>query len=302
MRKKVKLGLALGGGGARGLSHIGVLAAFEDAGLPVDVISGTSMGAIIGAMYAVEPDAKKVRERFLAYLESEPFKDAGFDFMREKDDAGGEGIFYRFSHFARRGLFYTMSLARRSFVLDDTAAANFAFLVPEARFEDLKIPLVVSALDLISGTEYLFKSGDISPAVAASCSIPGILPPVEFEEKILVDGGWVNAIPIVPARELGADIVIGVDVNRELGSFDQAANALDIVFRSDLITRFTLANERLKTADLVLEPENSISHWADFSQAEEAIRAGRDAAEEKITEIRKLLRRKKRRRFFGMGS
>ena len=285
MSRPRKIGLALGGGGARGLAHIGVLEVLERNGIAVDVVTGTSMGAIVGALYAVHGNTQAVREVFERYLESDAFQQAKFDFMRDRDLESGEGIFYRFSHLARRGLFYALALTRKSFVLPETAALNFNFLIPEVDIAELRVPFGALALDLVTGNEILLSEGPLRRAISASCAIPGIISPLEENGQVLVDGGWSDAVPVRAARQLGADVVIAVEVNPDVPPFEETGNGLDIVFRSDTITRFILSRERLTAADVVLIPRNGIQHWADFSQMEQAIASGRRAAEEKIEQI-----------------
>lgn len=285
MSRRPKIGLALGGGGARGLAHIGVLEALERHGIAVDVITGTSMGAIVGALYALHGRTDAVREVFDRYLASDAFQQAKFDFMRDKDLEPGEGVFYRFSHLARRGLFYTLALTRKSFVLPETARRNFDFLIPDVAIDELKIPFGALTLDLVKGEEVLLDAGSLRRAVTASCAIPGIIAPLEENGRVLVDGGWSDAVPARAARELGADVVIAIEVNPEVPPYEEVKSGLDVVFRSDTITRLILSRERLAAADVVLMPRNGIQHWADFSQMNEAIESGRRAAEEKIDEI-----------------
>ena len=301
MGNKLRVGLALGGGAARGLSHIGVIEALVEAGIAIDIIAGTSMGAIIGAMYAADPDVARLKERFAAYLRSEVFRQAKFDFMKEKDFEEGVGIFYRFSQFARRGIFYTLSMTRHSFLSEATGARNVAFLVPDIAVEGTRIPFVATAVDLISGKEHLFRSGSLRRAVAASCAIPGILPPVEHDGMSLIDGGWLDAVPVEPAIALGADFVIGVDVSREISEFEEPRSGLEIVFRSDSITRYALSDERARRADILLAPQIRTIHWADFSQAQQAIDSGRQETLLHLDAIRRQLRRKRLRRWLKGG-
>ena len=293
MGNKFRIGLALGGGAARGLSHIGVIESLVEAGIAIDVIAGTSMGAIVGAMYAADPDVARLKERFAAYLHSEAFRQAKFDFMKERDVEEGEGIFYRFSQFARRSIFYTLSMTRHSFLSETTGTRNVDFLVPDIAIEDTQIPFVATAVDLISGKEHLFRSGSLRKAVAASCAIPGILPPVEHDGMSLVDGGWLDAVPVEPAIELGADFVIAVDVSREISEFEEPRSGLEIVFRSDSITRYALSDERARRADIVLAPSIRNIHWADFSQSQQAIDSGRQETLLHLDAIRRKLRRKR---------
>jgi NTE family protein len=293
-----RVGLALGGGAARALSHIGVIEGLEAHGIRVDIVTGTSMGAVIGSLYAAQGDVGAVRRQIEGYLASEPFQRSRLAFMRDKDSQEGEGVFWRFSQFSRKTYFYWMSIARRAFVPEETARQNFELLVKKGRIEDLKLPFVAVALDLVSGREVLLDRGEMLPAMMATCALPGILHPVEIEGQLLVDGGWINAVPVEPAIGLGADFVIGVDVSRRLSEFEEPASGLDIVFRCDAISRYALSAEKLRRADVVLTPEVWHLHWADFSNAEEVIRLGRQEVEKNIGQIRSALRKAHLRSLF----
>ncbi len=293
-----RVGVALGGGAARALSHVGVIEGLEAHGIGVDIITGTSMGAVIGSLYAEQGDIAAVRSQIDAYLASEAFKRSRLAFMRDKDAQEGEGIFWRFSQFSRKTYFYWISISRRAFVPEEMARKNFELLVKKGKLEDLKIPFAAVALDIVSGKEVVLDRGEILPAMMATCALPGILHPVQIEGKLLVDGGWINAVPVETAIGLGADFVIGVDVSRTIGEFEEPASGLDIVFRCDTISRYALSTEKLRRADIVLTPEVRHLHWADFSNAEEVIRKGREELERNIDAIRRALRRARMRRLF----
>jgi NTE family protein len=295
---RCKIGLALGGGAARGLSHIGVLEAFEQHGIPIDCIAGTSMGAIIGAMYAIEPDAAAVKRKFTAFLDSKDFRDSRFSYMIEKDLAE-TSLFDRLSQFAKKSIFYTLLMTRRSFIEQAATTQNFAFLIDDIPLVKTRIPFCTSTLDLISGTEYVVRQGRLQQAVAASCAIPGLFPPVELDGRLLVDGGWVDAVPTTPARNLGADLVIAVDVNSDLDAFRQPDSAVDIVIRAESITRWALGNQQGRKADLLLTPEAGGSHWADFSHFKEAVASGRHEVERHLPSLLKLARQRRWRYLFS---
>ena len=289
-----KVGLALGGGAARGLAHIGVLQALEEAEVPVQMLTGTSMGAIIGAMYAADPRIDLLRERMLEYLGSDIFRKARLDFVVErKNNIDGEGLFFRFSQLARKKIFFTLAMTMISFVSQETRDKSLEFLLPDIDIEATKLPFAAIALDLNSGKEVVIKSGSLRKAVAATSALPGILPPVEYNGRQLVDGGWINAVPIDPARDLGADIVIAVDVGSNLVEQGDSSSGLDIVFRADAAARNALSNLQLQQADLIVCPSVGITHWADFSHADEIIANGRDTTLGRLADIKGLLKMKK---------
>lgn len=292
MFKRRKVGLALGGGAARGLAHIGVLEAFEKHGLPIDMISGTSMGAIIGAIYALEPSAAALKQRFLGYLNSDAFKETRFDQLIDQTDADS-GMFDRLLQMAWKGLFYTLVVTRQSYYGKSASQQNFSLMIDDLTFDDTRIPFCTTALDLVSGKEVIFTSGSLRHAVSASCAIPGLLPPVQEEGCLLVDGGWIDAVPVAPAFDLGADVVVAVDAASNLDPCGEMDSALDIIGRADSIARWALSAERCRHANLVVRPQNNGSHWADFSQFEAAVAEGVAAVEEQLPAIKRLVSRKR---------
>lgn len=288
---KKRVGLALGGGAARGLAHIGVLQALEEADVPIDLITGTSMGAIIGAMYAADPNVEPLRQRILEYLKSDTFRKARMDFVVErKERVDGEGLFYRFSQLARKKIFFTLAMTMLSFVSQETRDRSLDFLLPEMEIENTRLPFAAIALDLVTGKEVVLRTGPLRKAIAATSALPGILPPVEYNGQQLVDGGWIDAIPVQPARDMGADLVIAVDVGSELGKVEKSSSGLDVVFRADSAARNALSDLQLQQADLIICPSVGINHWADFSRADEIIAKGRYATLERLSEIKALMK------------
>lgn len=180
-----KVGLALGSGSARGLAHIGVLRAIEDAGIKVDFIAGTSMGALIGAIYAAGK-LEGLTERFL-------------DFDWKSIVSLLDPVF------PRSGLIDGQKI-------DDFVRAH----VRATRIEDLPIPFHAVATCIMSGEEVVCRTGDLIEAVRASISVPGIFTPVRSNGRVLVDGGLVNPVPVSVARAMGADLVIAVDLNHDI--------------------------------------------------------------------------------------
>lgn len=293
-----KIGLALGGGAARGLSHIGILEAFEEYGLPIDYIAGTSMGAIIGAMYATEPSAAAVKRRFISYLGSDSFKESRFDYLVDTSQEKA-GFFDWLSLLARKSVFYTLIMTRNSFINQETCRQNFALLIDDIELAETRIPFCTTALDLVAGEEFIFRKGPLRQAVAASCAIPGMLSPVETEGRFLIDGGWINAVPVAAARSLGADVVIGVDVYSDLDPFVQPETAVEVAARAEAVTRWNLTNQMTRNADCLLTPEAGSNHWADFSEFDKAVASGRAEVYEHLPALRKLVQRRLRIRGVG---
>ncbi|MBE0598675.1 MAG: patatin-like phospholipase family protein, partial [Desulfuromonadales bacterium] len=253
MAKPFKIGLALGGGAARAFAHIGVIAGLEKRGIPIDIVTGTSMGAVIGAMYAARGDMAGLKTKIADYLLSEEFATSGFDFFKELD-ADGEGLLFEMGRLARRGLFNTLMVTRTALVSDETAMRNYVYLVDDLAIETTRIPFAAVALDLESGEAVVLDRGPLLQAIAASCAMPGVLNPVEHDGRLLVDGGWAEAVPVRAARQLGADFVIAVDVGSSPPAAEAPRNALDVIARADALVRGALAREQLKAADFILSP------------------------------------------------
>jgi NTE family protein len=305
MGKWFKIGVALGGGGARGLAHLGVLCALEEEKISFDLLAGTSMGALVGGLYALTPRCDFVVERFRRYLESKEFQKTNPDFLREPDQETKptfKGIFHRFATFIKKGVFYSQSLTRKAPISEEDFIQNISFLLDPVDMEKTQIPLAVVALDLKTGEEVVLREGSLQKAVSASCAIPGILPPVILGEKYLVDGGWINRVPVGPLRRMGADFTIAVDVAEGVNESLGFETGLDIVLRTNDITQHSLSQLQLKEADIVIRPSLAGIRWSDFHRLEDSLRAGEDATKEKGDEIRSLIRRKKMRKALSFRS
>jgi NTE family protein len=298
MSKRFKIGLALGGGAARAFSHIGVLDGLTRHGIPIDIVTGTSMGAIIGAMYATLPDVDAIKARFAAYVGSDEFADSGFNFFKELD-SHDEGILAEMGRLARRGVFNTLMVTKTALVNDKPAMSSYAYLIEDLSVEETRIPFAAVALDLGSGEPVVLDRGRLREVIAASCAMPGVLKPVKLDGRLLVDGGWAETVPISAARRLGADFVIAVEVGDSLRAFAEPRNALDIIARADFLVRNALNKEQLKAADVVLSPQNGVVHWADFSTSALTIERGAEEVERQIDAVRSALKKARRRELFG---
>jgi NTE family protein len=301
MSRLCRIGLALGGGGARGLAHLGVLCALEHGGINVDLLAGTSMGALVASLYALSPKCDSVVERFQRYLESKEFKKTNPEFLHfhNREEAPRyEGIFQRFASFIKKGIFYSQSLTKRAPISEENFSQNINFVLEDMEIQQTQIPLAIIALDLKSAKEVVMREGPLRTAVKASCAIPGILPPVKVGDRELVDGGWIDRVPVRPAREMGADLVIAVDVAEVLDETEDYSTGLGIALRTNDISRCALSRMQLKEADVVISPDVSGIHWSDFGHLEDCLRAGEQATREKLDEIKRLVRRKKLKKVF----
>ncbi len=290
-----KLGIALGGGGARGLAHIGVLKKLEKEKIEISAITGCSMGAVIGSLYAYHGSAKKVEEQLTDYINNFNFEELGIDEFNntQKNDELSilDGKFWEsFVSFFRFRFNILKTLRKPSYFNDEITSKIFK-LIPDVEIESLKIPFSAIATDLISGEEINFTRGSLREAVRASSAIPGIFPPVKKDKLILVDGASSESVPVGRVKEIGADRVLAVNVSHCIKADKTPENVFEILYRTGDISSYHLSLERLKAADLVLNPSVKDVFWADFADITELVNFGYLETKEKLSEIKKLVNR-----------
>jgi NTE family protein len=290
-KEKLKVGLALGGGGARGLAHIGVLKILEKENIPIDLITGTSMGAIIGAVYALKKDISALEKITEKYSKISEFNiDLSFSEKGRKDKPF---FFKKMSDFLKKGYIINLELTKKYINDGEGLRKVIEELVNNKSFEDTQIPFAVVAADLVKGEKVIIREGKLFNALLASASIPGMFPPVILDKKILVDGGIVDVVPIETAQFLGANFVIGVNVSQTIKKRVEFDNAVEIFFRSDSITSSELRKLQLSFADVIITPKVGRFHWSDFSKPKQCVREGEIAAQNTIQELKKKLKQVK---------
>lgn len=293
----LKVGLALGGGAARGLAHLGVLRVLERERIPIDVLVGTSMGAIIGGAWAAGRDSTALERKVRAILSSDEFRRNRLNFLRETKEQRG-GLLFSMANLVRKGIVYGVSTLRPSFLSAEEFADSLEAILPDVEIEDLPIRFGAVALDIEAAREVVICSGGLRHAARASSAIPGILPPVRFNGRLLLDGGWIDKVPVLPAFRLGADVVIAVDISSELEDAPRGyARGVDIMVRANAIKDWTLVGHLRRLADVIVDPDVRMVHWADFGAFDRCITAGDQAARRAVPQIRWLLRRE---RFLSM--
>ena len=245
VKKPLKIGLALGGGAARGFAHVGVIAVLEEAGLKPHIVVGTSAGSLVAALYASGKTSAQLQQTALKMEEV-----AITDWMLP--------IF-------GRGLFRGDALAR---YVNDLVAGRL--------IENMAIPLGIVATDLHNGQAVLFQRGDTGTAVRASSAVPAVFVPVKINGREYVDGGLVAPVPVRFARQMGADFVIAVDISNPPEA-NSASDTLQILLQTFAIMGKTLNQYELKDADVVVQPSLVGLKSADFSARQRAIDAGRAA-------------------------
>ena len=281
-----KLGLALGGGGARGLAHLGALIALEEAGIEIDAIAGTSMGAVMGAAKAIGADLAKMRV-LLRMLDLKDILQVTDSTVRELQKIIGRSVMEYV-----RGSTWREEDARPH----DLARLHelFRLLTARKRFDETEIPFAVVAADLENGACLVLKDGFLADAVTASTAVPGVFSPVAYDGRLLIDGGVVEKLPVDTAIDMGVEAVIAVDtgapLDREIGT------CLDALLQaqratSHHLTRIQLerACERLKGRLVIIRPEVGWIRMFGFEHTEAAVEAGEAATRAHLDQIRELL-------------
>ncbi len=256
---KPKVALVLGGGAARGFAHIGVIRALEQEKIPVDMVVGTSVGSLIGAIYASDRNSFE--------LEWTAFK-------LEKDDLFDYGLLNAFT-----GMGVAKGQKLEEFVRTKIATANI---------ENFKVPYAAVATDLNRGTRVVLDHGPVAKAVHASSAIPGVFKPVEFQGHLLVDGGVMDNIPIAVAREKGADIVIAVDISENVQNFN-ITNVIDVTIQAVNIMFDQNVQSKKKDADVLIAPAVGDVAMLDFTQKKRCMQAGIEATQKALPEIKKKI-------------
>jgi NTE family protein len=277
-----KVGLALGGGGVRGFSHIGVLKVLEEEGIGIDLIAGTSAGALIGGAYASGQSPSDIQAKIDTYLHSPEFdaskiKSIGLSFSREE-----KNIFRKARQFVMNRFLFVQAFFKPSLVPFHDFQSLIDYFLPDIDIRATRIPFHVVSTDLITGKKIVFSAGPLRKTVLASCSVPGAVAPVRHGEWLLADGGVTSIVPVHAAREAGADVVIAVEVDRDLETRARIETAKDVVFRAGEITANALEASELAAADVVIRPQVGDLHWMDFNRATHLVKAGEEAARESL--------------------
>jgi len=263
--KRKKIGLALGSGGFRGPAHIGIIKTLLKNNIPIDFIAGSSIGAWVGAHFALYQDIEKLENDFLKK-------------QRQK--------ITMFSDISRKG----------GLIRGEQIEKFLRKIFNEAEFKNTKIPLKIISTDLVSGEQVVFQKGDLAQAVRASISIPMTFKPLEFKDKVLVDGGLSNPVPDNIVRDMGADIVIGVNLYNRYKN-ENKKTMFNVIMRGTEILLYNLAKSNMNDCDIIIEPNTSefyrtsqLKKFFGDNYEENMMRQGEIAAEAAIPKIKDLLK------------
>lgn len=296
MAEKIKIGLALGGGGARGLAHLGVLKALEEGRIPMDAIAGTSMGAIIGGAYAQYPDSGRLISMVHDLIDKFNLQSGWMEFFCrevEKNEKKKETLLKEIGYFVRKRFMYLVGASKISLEPREKLMDPLRIVLKDEPIEQAEIPFAAVAVDLISGKEVAIKTGSMINAVYASSSVEGVFPPLKSNIQLLSDGGVTSLVPVDAARQLGANFIIGVNIPEMSRRDNKLGTGIEVILRADSLTREKLNKLVLATADVIITPQVRTTHWANFGRADECIQKGYEAAKNKIDEIKEKIEKKK---------
>lgn len=251
------VGVALGGGFARGIAHLGVLRVLEENEIPIDVMAGTSIGALVGAAYA-----------------------AGTSL----DELERQAIVTHFRDFGR------WTISRMGMATNERLEGFLRRFTNIATFEEMKIPFGIVATDIVTGQTVCFTSGPVGPPLRASCAYPGLFIPVEHQGHMLVDGFLTEHVPTESLRHMGADVIIAVHLDPGQPA-QKPKNTIEVIGRAFSIVQAQTPPRWLRFADIILEPVVKDIRWDDFQKTPQLVDAGAAAAKSALPEIRELLKR-----------
>ncbi|MFD3448027.1 patatin-like phospholipase family protein [Microbacteriaceae bacterium 4G12] len=253
--REPKIGLALGSGGAKGFAHIGVIKVLRDAGIPIHVIAGSSMGALVATFYAAGCDVNRL---------------------------------YQLAKIFKRKYYLDFTVPKMGFIAGKRVKDMIKMFTYNKHLEQLDIPTAVVATDILTGEKVVFTKGSIADAVRASISIPGIFVPERVDGRLLVDGGVVDRIPVSVVKELGADIVLAVDVS-PVKINGEVTSIYDVIIQSIEIMQHELVHYRQIASDLMMHPAVEEFSSRAFTNIEEIVRVGEEEAEKHIATIHTLI-------------
>ncbi|MTI96071.1 MAG: patatin family protein [Firmicutes bacterium] len=259
MSDRPKIGLALGAGSARGIAHLGVLRVLEKYKIPIDYIAGTSMGALIGGLYSFGLDVEFMI-KFASELQSRSWID--------------------------------LTVPRQGFVRGDKIQSMLQLLTKNQRIEDLPRPFAAVATDIERGEPVVLSKGALATAIRASISIPVVFKPISIDDKLLVDGGIVDRVPVSVVRQMGADVIIAVDVNKFV-AHQPVRNMFDVMFQTIDIMERKIMNTTILDTDILIRPQVGHISPAHFHRVDELVAEGEQAAVDTISTIGYVLKKKR---------
>jgi NTE family protein len=291
-KKVIPFTLVLGGGGARGLAHIGVLKALEKIDLIPSLIVGTSMGAVVGGMYSQLRSAEAVEKKIRKFLQGDFFKRIGLEQFSDTDRESSRSVWERFTAHLRQRYFFSKSVLGDGTFAQTTLLQSLKMLLEEGDIRDVSLRFAAVTSDLVSGEEHVYTSGSIITAVAASSAVPGIVAPLATGSRLFIDGTVTSTVPVPAASSLSKDPIIAVDVRRSLGSFENHRHGYEVVIRASEVTTRKLNDLHLQQAKIILKPDVGDIDWNEFHRINQCICAGERTVEQNMQQLTdKLIKR-----------
>lgn len=284
----MKTAIALGGGGARALAHIGVLKVMESNNIKFDYITGTSMGSVIGALYAMGETPEKIEKTLKQYFSEILFSKMNLQKMQDENQVTSARSLIRK---AREFVKYGSQEGGNAFLSHSILEDLVNTIIPNVDISETIIPFACVATDITNGKEKIFTKGPLRKIVLASSSIPGVFPPVQIDDVWYTDGAHVNVTPVTVAKMFGADFVLASDVKSKLKKLESLpTKSKDIMNRCNFIASHLFYEILIKQADVIIEPNIKNISWSEFNKFNLMVNEGKKAAELKIKEIKNKLK------------
>jgi NTE family protein len=285
-----RVSLALGGGGGRGIAHLGVLQAVSESDFVVERICGISIGAVAGALYATGAEIGEIQRQVLSFIQSPSFQRRQSQMFGATPSrghgAGATGWLSRFKRIFTAHQSMTRAIRHAAILPSSVLQHVVDTLLPDIDIEDVKIPLSVVAVDLKSGKRVVLDRGPLREAVRASASIPGVFPPVPWEDQLLCDIGVFESVPVITAKQFASGRTIAVDVSDQVAPVEQCKNILEVFSRVQHLAECELRRYSLMHADIVIRPAIGRRPWFDFSSPEQLISIGCESAHQQLGSMR----------------
>ena len=256
------------------------------------MVAGTSIGAVIGAMYAAALDPHWIENKFKEFIDSEAYKRIGLHRLVPTSQPNSS-IFQTAATYMKNQIIINLANDRLGILKQERLSEIIEFLLPVKTFEELKIPFSCLAVDLNSGEDVVFNSGNLIEAIVASSAIPGYIPPIEKDGMLLTDGAVSCPVPVKTVRKMGADFRISVDVG--LNHFEplENPNLLQVLGRAEQITSTRLGEVKSEKADITIRPDTMNVFWAEFDKIDQLIKLGAEETEKQFWQIKDNLKKKK---------
>lgn len=297
----MKVGLALGGGVALGFYHVGLLKALKKLDIKIDVVSGTSIGAIIGGLYALTHDANQVEEKLSGILNKYQKELALLKTSFSPANVEAKSAFFeKWFDLAKEFYIWNLRIAKSSLVDLKPFLKIFRGLFEDHSFKDCKIPFYATAVNLLTADVFPIDSGPLYRGVLASSSYPGFFPPLKIENKVLIDGGVLMPVPAKIIRKK-ADFIIGVNLESSGYRLPQVRNAMDVMNLADRIRYKRIIEESLSGVDFLISPNLESFSWGDFTIAKELIKKGESEVLAMEKDLRARIRVGKYRKLIPFG-